>query len=160
MIINNFDFSKIKLLVCDFDGVMTDNKVIVREDGIESVICNRGDGLGIEMVKRKGVEVMVISKEKNRVVVARCEKLDIPVLSGINHKLKLLNKEIEKRNLTFDRICYIGNDVNDLECIKRVGIGVAVADSHKTLLDIADVITTFKGGEGAVREVCEWIING
>ena len=75
---NKAAFSRIKLIACDFDGVMTDNTVIVDENGKESVVCSRSDGLGIGILKEKGIEVIVISKEKNKVVGARCRKLDIP----------------------------------------------------------------------------------
>lgn len=153
------DFSNIKLLVCDFDGVMTDDSVIVDENGKESVICKRGDGLGIELIKKKGIEVIVISKEKNLVAKIRCEKLKIKILYGIDDKIELFKKEIKNRNLSFDQVCYMGNDINDLDCIKEAGIGVAVADSHKKVIEIADYITTKKGGKGAVREVCDLILG-
>ena len=90
------DFKKIKLLVLDFDGVMTDNRVLVTEDGKEAVFCNRSDGLGIEMLKKREIEVVVISKEKNKVVQARCQKLKIKFLQGIENKYKTALKEIIK----------------------------------------------------------------
>jgi len=152
-------FKKIKLLVLDFDGVMTDNRVLVSEKGEESVFCNRSDGLGIEMLKKKGIEAMVISKEKNKVVLARCKKLKIKCLSGINKKYDLFIKELRRRKLKSENICFIGNDINDLDCIKSAGIGVAVADSQQSVLDIADYITKKKGGEGAVREIIDLILQ-
>ena len=153
------DFSKIKLLVCDFDGVMTNNKVYVDENGKESVRCDRGDGLGIENYKKKGGEVLVISKEKNKVVETRSKKLDIGVFYGVDSKIDLFKREVKKLNLTMQEVCYIGNDVNDLECIKEAGIGVAVNDSRPEVKKIADYITEKKGGEGAVREICDLIIS-
>lgn len=152
-------FQKIKLLVLDFDGVMTDNRVLVSEDGKEAVFCNRSDGLGIEMLKKKGIDVVVISKEKNKVVQARCKKLKIKCLQGIDDKDSLFLKEIKKRKLKLENVCFVGNDINDLECVKNAGIGAAVADSHKSVLDIADYITKKKGGEGAVREVIDLILK-
>ncbi len=149
---------KIKLLVLDFDGVMTDNRVLVSEDGKESVFCNRGDSLGIEMLKKKGIEVVVISKEKNKVVQARCKKLKIECWQGIDEKYKLFLKEVKKRNLRLENVCFIGNDINDLECIKKAGIGAAVADSYPKVLKVADYITKKKGGEGAIREVIDLIL--
>ena len=151
-------FQKIKLLVLDFDGVMTDNRVLVQEDGKEAVFCNRGDGLGIEILKKAGVEVLVISKEKNKVVLARCKKLKIKCLNNIDNKYNLFLKEVKKRNLKLETVCFVGNDVNDLQCIKNAGIGVAVADSHQSVLDIADYVTKKKGGEGVVREVADLIL--
>lgn len=152
-------FKKIKLLVLDFDGVMTDNRVLISENGEESVFCNRSDGLGIEMLKNKGIEVVVVSKEKNKVVQARCEKLKIECWQGVDKKEAIFLREIEKRGLNLENVCFIGNDINDLECIKNAGIGIAVADSEKPLLDVADYITKRKGGRGAVRELCSLILE-
>jgi len=153
------DFSKIKLLVCDFDGVMTNNKVYVDENRKETVRCDRGDGLGIENYKKNGGEVLVISKEKNKVVRARCEKLGIRVFYGVDSKIDLFKQEVKKLNLTMQEVCYMGNDVNDLGCIEEAGIGVAVNDSHPEIKKIADYITEKNGGEGVVREICDLILN-
>ena len=155
----DIDFSKIKMLVCDFDGVMTDNRVILDENGKESVICNRGDGLGIELIKKMGVEVFVISKERNKVVESRCEKLQINFVQSVDNKRTLLNEEIKKRSLSIKEVCYIGNDINDTECIEFAGIGVAVADSNSKVIEVADFITKKRGGEGAVREICDLIFE-
>ena len=153
------NFEKIKLLVLDFDGVITNNKVYLNEEGIESVCCNRSDGLGIEMLKNKTkVEVIVISKEKNPVTLRRCEKLKIQCLNGIDQKHQILLEEIKKRNLDFKEVCFVGNDINDLECLKLVGIGVATNDAYPEVKEIANYITKKKGGEGAVREVCDLIL--
>lgn len=155
----NEKFQKIKLLVFDFDGVMTDNRVLVSEDGKESVFCDRGDSLGIEMLKKKGVEIVVISKETNKVVKARCEKLKIKCWSGIDEKTQLFLREIEEKNLGLENVCFIGNDITDLECIKKAGIGVAVADSYEPALKVADYITKKKGGSGAIREITDLILS-
>ena len=147
------------MLVLDFDGVMTDNRVLISEDGKESVFCSREDSLGIEMLKKKGFEVVVISKEENKVVQARCKKLKIKCWRGIDEKYELFLREIKKRNLELENVCFIGNDVNDSECVKNAGIGVAVADSAKLILKIADYVTKKKGGKGAVREVADLILG-
>jgi YrbI family 3-deoxy-D-manno-octulosonate 8-phosphate phosphatase len=152
------NFSKIKLLVCDFDGVMTNNKVYTDEDGKESVICDRGDGLGIEYYKKKGGEILVISKEKNKVVEARCKKLGVRVLHGVDEKLDLFIREVKKLDIVMEEVCYMGNDINDLECIKEAGIGVAVNDSYPEVKKIANYITEKGGGAGAVREICDLIV--
>lgn len=153
------DYSKIKLLVCDFDGVITNDKVIVDQDGKESVVCHRGDGLGVEMAKKQGIEVMVISKERNPVVVARCNKLKIECYNGIDTKVELLKKLVKEKSYVMDQVCYMGNDVNDIECVKTAGIGVAVADARPELIKVADYVTKKKGGEGAVREICDLILQ-
>ena len=152
---------KIKLFVLDFDGVMTDNKVIVGGNGKEFVMCNREDGLGLEILKKQtDIEVIVLSKEQNKVVPARCKKLSIKCVHGIDDKITILKNEARKRNLSFDNVCFIGNDINDIECIKEASVGIAVADSHPRVLKVANLVTTKKGGDGAVREVCDWILSG
>jgi YrbI family 3-deoxy-D-manno-octulosonate 8-phosphate phosphatase len=153
------DFSNIKLLAFDFDGVMTDNKVMVDENGKESVVCNRSDGMGIEMVKNKDIEVIVISKEQNKVVKARCDKLKIPCAHGVDDKISILKKEIEKRNLSPDEVCFVGNDVNDIECIKYVGLGVAVNNAYPEVKKVADLVTEKNGGDGAVREIIDKMLS-
>lgn len=155
----NNKFRNIKLLVLDFDGVMTDNRVLVSEDGKEAVVCLRSDGLGIQMLQERGVQVMVISKEKNKVVQARCRKLDIKCLDGIDNKRDAFLKEVKKRRLKIENVCFVGNDINDSECIKIAGIGVAVADAYPDILKIADYITKKKGGRGAVREIADLILK-
>ncbi len=153
------DFSKIKMLVCDFDGVMTNNKVILDENGKESVVCDRGDGLGIELIKKIGVFIFVLSKERNKIVEARCKKLDIDFIQGVDEKKELFVQEIKRRGLSVNEVCYIGNDINDIECIEVSGIGVAVADSNEKVIKIADFITKKNGGDGAVREVCDLVVK-
>ena len=151
----------IKLLAMDFDGVLTDNKVFIDEDGKEMVICDRSDSLGIKMLRKekKDVGIIVISKETSKVVEARCGKLNIEYLTGIDDKLEALKRIVEKKNLKFENVAYIGNDVNDIECIQNSGIGVAVSDSVNQVLPVADIVTTKKGGHGAVREFCDMLLH-
>ena len=103
-------FSVVKLLVLDFDGVLTDNRVIVQQDGTESVSCSRGDGLGIELLKKTGMDIVVISKEKNPVVTARCRKLGIECIQACDDKLTSLKQGAASRNLKPTEIAYVGND--------------------------------------------------
>ncbi|MEM6730035.1 MAG: HAD hydrolase family protein [Myxococcota bacterium] len=151
-------FADLDLVAFDFDGVMTDDTVIVREDGLEAVTANRGDGMGILRLKQAGVRAVVISKEKNVVVAARCRKLDIPCHHGIDDKLTLFKDLAAKENVRQERIAFVGNDVNDIECIQWAGVGIAVANSRPEVLAVADWVTAAKGGHGAVREVCERVI--
>lgn len=154
------ELKKIKLLALDFDGVMTDNKLIVDENGKESVICNRADGLGIEMLKKNtNIDVIVISKEKNKVVASRCKKLKIRCIHGLDDKITKLKAEVADRNLSLDQVCYVGNDINDIECLQQAGVSIAIADSYPEVLKTADLVTTKKGGDGAVRQICDWILG-
>jgi len=151
-------FKNIKLLVCDFDGVFTDNRVIIDENGKESVACSRSDGFGVELLKKNGIDVIVISKEKNNVVKARCDKMGVACNSGVDNKLEVLKKEMLKYHLKPDQVCYIGNDINDIECIKHV-VGVAVDDAVGQVKEEAKLVTKCKGGKGAVRELADILLN-
>jgi YrbI family 3-deoxy-D-manno-octulosonate 8-phosphate phosphatase len=133
--------------------------VYVAKDGRETVCCSRADGLGIECLKKQGIKVMVLSKEKNRVVEARCKKLKLKCIQGIDDKATMLKQILKEEDLSPLRVCYLGNDVNDTECVKFVYIGCAVRDSHPSLLRAADYVTKTSGGNGAVREVCDLILG-
>jgi len=155
-------FARIKLLALDFDGVLTDGFVYCGEDGYEMVRCNRKDGLGINMLQKNGLKVIVISKETSPVVSARCRKMNIECWQGVDTgdgKLAVLKRYAEQRQLLPGEICFVGDDVNDLACMKWVGIGVTVADGHPENKKIAAYITKKSGGSGAVREVCDIIMQ-
>lgn len=148
----------VEMLAFDFDGVMTDNRVLVFEDGREAVLCNRGDGMGLEMLAKAGVPLAVISKERNPVVGARCEKLKIPCLQGVEDKLTELTRIAAERGLPLAKVAFMGNDVNDLACMRAVGVAIAPEDSHPEALQAADIVTSAPGGFGAVREVCDLLL--
>jgi len=150
---------EIKLLALDFDGVLTDNRVIVTEDGKESVICNRSDGIGLTNLREIGVETIVISTEVNPIVAKRCKKLKVPYLQGCSNKWEQLQKVISKKHIPPENVGYIGNDINDLECMKRVGIPICVADAYPEVKRVAKLITKRKGGNGVVREICDLILQ-
>ncbi len=152
---------KISLFTLDFDGVFTDNRVFIDENGKETVVCDRSDSLGLKMLreKRPDVTVIVISKETSRVVRARCDKLKITCYTGIDDKLTTFQKIIADMKLEPAQVAYMGNDVNDLECITYAGIGVAVADSDPKVLAIADYITQKSGGQGAIREFIDIVLS-
>jgi N-acylneuraminate cytidylyltransferase len=152
-------FGHVRLLVCDFDGVFTDDRVYVLEDGREAVACQRGDGLGVARLRRAGVRVEVLSSETNPVVRARCRKLGIACQQGVADKLPVLRALAEEAGLTLREVAYVGNDVNDLECLRAAGLGVAVADARPELRAEADWVLAARGGAGAVRELCELIID-
>jgi N-acylneuraminate cytidylyltransferase len=149
----------ISLLVLDFDGVLTDDRVFVNEKGQETVAAHRGDGMGISMLKKAGIEVVILSRETNPVVKARGEKLNVPVYQGVTEKGEILRSLIEERNLPPEQVVYLGNDVNDLPCFPLVGLGVAVADAHPALAQEAQLVLDNKGGFGAVRELCDMLLS-
>jgi YrbI family 3-deoxy-D-manno-octulosonate 8-phosphate phosphatase len=151
------DLGAIRLLVLDFDGVMTDNRVLVAQDGAEAVWCNRGDGWGIGRLKERGMPIIVISTEANRVVEARCRKLGLDFVQGCDDKLSALKRIVEQRRLSPLQVAYVGNDLNDLECMCWVGLPIAVADAMPEVLAVARLVTVKRGGHGAVREVSDWL---
>jgi len=155
----NTSLNTISLLVLDFDGVMTDNRVLVDQSGTEAVYCHRGDGWGIAQLAAAGVEVVVLSTEKNPVVSARCQKLGIEYIQGLDDKLSALKKIVEKRYILPTQVAYMGNDINDLDCMKWVGIPIAVADAVTEVKETSTVVTNRQGGRGAVREVCDLILT-
>jgi YrbI family 3-deoxy-D-manno-octulosonate 8-phosphate phosphatase len=158
----NIKIKKIKILALDFDGVLTDGFVYVDQNGIEMIRCSRRDTLGFEALRKKGIEIVVISKEKNPVVEVRCKKMQVKCWTGINSgedKLFILKKIIKKSGLNPENVCYIGDDINDLTCIKYVGLGVTVSDGNEKNKKAADYITKRKGGDHAVREVCDIILD-
>jgi len=148
----------VKSLVLDFDGVLTDNRVWMDAEGNEQVAAHRGDGMGIALLKKSGVDVFVLSTETNPVVAARCRKLDIPVEQGLDDKGAALKKLIQERKLNAGQVVYVGNDVNDLDCLAIAGFAVVVADAHPGARHAADWHLSRKGGHGAVREVCDLIL--
>jgi N-acylneuraminate cytidylyltransferase len=149
---------KIELVVFDFDGVFTDNRVIVLQDGREAVVCHRGDGMGISMLHRHGVKMLVLSTETNASVAARCNKLKLECVQGVANKLERLKGIAADRGLPLSNIAYVGNDVNDLECMRAVGLAVVPADAHSDVVPHAQLMLKNRGGVGAVREFCDLVI--
>jgi YrbI family 3-deoxy-D-manno-octulosonate 8-phosphate phosphatase len=148
----------LRLIAFDFDGVMTDNRVWTASDGEEWVACDRSDGLGLERLRRLGIGLVVISTEPHPVVGARCRKLGLEYHQGITDKAAQLVELLAARCLDASQVIYVGNDVNDRECMRLAGCGVAVADAHPDVLGEADVVLTKPGGHGAVRELCDRVL--
>lgn len=155
---------KLGAIVCDFDGVFTDNAVYTLQSGEECVRCDRGDGEGISNLKKLGVPVIVLSAEQNPVVAARCRKLGLECLQGVAKKADCLSAWLNERQLTWEQVVYIGNDFNDLECLQRAGAGVIPSDAHQSVQNAADIVLKSGGGHGALRElsdmVCEALDTG
>ena len=151
--------AQIAALVLDFDGVFTDNRVYVSQDGTEMVRCDRGDGWGISRLKATGLPILVLSTEPNPVVQARAKKLGIPCIHGAQDKSAELSGWLGKNHLNPADVIYVGNDENDLGCMELVGCAVAVADAQPSILAKADLVLEHAGGKGAIREVCELILT-
>jgi YrbI family 3-deoxy-D-manno-octulosonate 8-phosphate phosphatase len=148
----------ITALVLDFDGVFTNNQVVVFEDGTEGVVCNRGDGMGIALLRKLGFPILVLSTEVNPVVKRRCEKLGIECKHGLEDKFATLKLWLEKNNIDISRTVYVGNDVNDVECLQAAGCGITVKDAYREAQEAAHFVLFSRGGEGAIREVAELIM--
>lgn len=146
-------------LVLDFDGTLTDDRVTVDQDGRESVTVHRGDGLGIAALRSSGLDVIILSTERNPVVAARARKLAIPALSGIEDKGAALAQWCADNGHALQRTAYVGNDVNDLPCFELVGWPIAVADAHHSVRARARIVTAARGGHGAVREVASRLLG-
>lgn len=150
---------RIALLIFDFDGVFTDDTMTVNEQGTESITCSRADGLGIELAHGAGISMLIISKETNPVVKRRAEKLKLDVLHGVNNKADFLDDYLSKRDIAWADVVYVGNDVNDIECLNRAGCGAVVANAHPQALASANLVLDRCGGNHAVRELIELILH-
>ena len=150
---------RIRLVVFDFDGVFTDNRVLISEEGRESVLCSRADGLGVALLRSAGVNAVVLSSETSPVVRARCEKLGIPCLQGVSDKGHEIESVAAHHGAALSDTAYLGNDLNDLDCLRRAGFSAVPADAHPECRNAAKLVLEKSGGRGAVREFCEWIIQ-
>lgn len=146
-------------VVFDFDGVMTDNRVLTGQDGTESVSCVRSDGLGLAALRNAGIRLQVLSTEINPVVAARCAKLGISCIHGEENKGARLAKWMVDEKIDPTQVVYVGNDRNDSKCLELVGCPVAVADAYPEARQRALIVLDQEGGKGAVRELCDLIIN-
>ena len=151
--------SQIKAVVFDFDGVFTDNRVIVSTTGEEFVVCDRGDGMGTNLLAAAGIKMLILSKEKNAVVTSRGKKLNIEVIQGCDDKLPELIKWLQKNNVDAKQAAYIGNDINDLECLSHVEVAVIPADAHPSVIKAATWILQHNGGRGAIREFADVLLD-
>jgi len=146
---------RIDLIVYDFDGVMTDNKVIVNQNGVESVVCSRADGLGVGMIKKMGISQLIITTETNPVVQCRANKLKLQVIDACIDKRSALIQYCTLHAIDLANVIFVGNDVNDLEAMKIVGFSACPSDAHWTILHMADRTLNSAGGMGVVRELAD-----
>ena len=151
----------IELVICDFDGVITDNRVWVDQDGTEMVAAYRSDSIRIKELRAIGIDVMILSSEPNRVVEARARKMGVEAIHGIalHDKGRVMLEVLQQKNIQAENVIFIGNDINDLPCFEVAGWSVAVADAFPDVIRAADYVLRKPGGHGALREVCDLILN-
>lgn len=156
MIVKSTDLDAV---IFDFDGVLTDNRVLVFSDGTEAVVCNRADGLAFDHFRAIGFPAYIVSTETNTVVRARGAKLQVPVLDSVSDKAQAIRDLCDAHQYTPARLMFVGNDINDLPAMNIVGFPVAVEDAHPRVLSAARHVLSTKGGDGAARELVENIID-
>jgi len=139
---------------------MTDNRVMTSQDGGEAVACDRSDGLGLAALRAAGLRLLVLSTEENPVVAARCAKLKLPCIHGVEDKAARLKQWLEAEGIDPANIIYVGNDRNDAKCMELAGCPVAVADAYPEARQRALLVLDRPGGKGAVRELADLILSG
>ena len=147
--------ASLRLIAFDFDGVFTDNRVFVSEDGKESVVCHRSNGIGLTLVRDIGVKTCVVSSEPNPVVVERSKKLKIECVNNCKDKVSALKKMAKKHSASLSQVAFMGNDINDLACLECVALPIVVQDAYRDVVTTALYQTRRPGGHGAVREICD-----
>ena len=157
--IQKIQLTDIKLIVYDFDGIMTDNKVYVDQDGREMVQVNRADGLAVSAIKKLDIQQIIISTEKNPVVSARASKLGIPCRQGIDDKKIALLDYCKKNDFELNHVAFVGNDINDRDVMEMVGYTICPADAHSEINKISNLVMKTKGGHGVIRELLDFIIK-
>ena len=153
------NINEIDALVFDFDGVLTDNKVLVHQDGSESVLCNRADGLAFDVLRKLKIPTYILSTESNPVVGIRAKKLKVPVLQGVANKLEALTQISIERSYNLKNIFFVGNDLNDFSVMKNCGFSACPSDSHPEIKKISQFKLKANGGDGIVREILEDIFK-
>ena len=147
------------MFATDVDGVLTDAGMYYSESGDEWKKFNTRDGMGIKLLQKAGLITAIVTQERTRLVARRAEKLAIPELhQGVTDKLSVIHDMATRHGISLRKIAYIGDDINDIEALKAVGLSAAPADSLPQVLEIVDYICRLKGGEGAVRELAEMIL--
>ena len=151
---------KIDLILLDFDGVVTDNRVWTDQDGKETVAAYRSDSILIKDLREKGIETMILSSEVNPVVAARAKKMGVEAVHGmgLQDKGRVMREILDEKNIKAENTVFVGNDLNDLSCFEVAGWSVAVADAFPEVIQAADFVLSKRGGHGAVRELCELIL--
>jgi N-acylneuraminate cytidylyltransferase len=152
-------FAGVDAVVTDFDGVHTDDSATTDAEGRETVRVSRSDGMGVAELRRAGIPVLILSTETNPVVSARARKLRVDVRQGLDDKAAALVEWAADVGVPLANVAYVGNDINDLDCLNLVGWPVAVPDAHPLVLAAARVMLTRAGGHGAVRELADCVLR-
>lgn len=151
---------KVKVLILDVDGVLTDARLVFDEQGREYKAFHARDGHGIKMLRQSGTEVAVISGRQSAAVAFRLRQLGVEhVYQGQEDKLAAFEELLHKLGVKPEETAHIGDDLPDLPLLRRVGLAVAVRDAHAAVQQHADWVTELPGGAGSVREVCDFILQ-
>ncbi len=142
-----------KIILTDFDGCLTDDRVWLNQEGEEFVAANRKDGLAVKRLKDLGIHVVIASTETNKVVLARGNKMGVEVLQGLADKAEAIEQYLKQKNLSWNDVWYVGNDVNDLGAIERANLSLCPADAVKKVRKTVDVVLKTKGGYGILSEI-------
>jgi 3-deoxy-D-manno-octulosonate 8-phosphate phosphatase (KDO 8-P phosphatase) len=149
----------IQALVFDFDGVLTNNFVVVGQDGSESVTCSRSDGLAFDVLRKVNKPAYILSTEKNKVVSARANKLKVKVVHGVDNKALAIKQFADEEKFDLKKILYVGNDVNDYNAMKLCGYTACPSDSHEIIKLNSTIVLNSKGGCGVAREIVEEVFR-
>ena len=149
------DLTAVRFAVFDFDGVFSDNRVWTNDRGEESVACFRGDTMRLRRLDEVGIEYLILTSETNDAVAARARKMRADCIKGVEDKLPVLRAEVERRGVSLGETSFVGNDVNDAECLAAVGLPVVPADAWAEVVPLARLVLTRAGGHGCVREFCD-----
>ena len=151
---------RIRLLLLDVDGVLTDGGIIYDDNNVETKVFNVKDGLGLRLLMNSGIQVGIVTGRVSSSLKHRCENLGITtIFDGIHDKAEALERIINQTGSIAEEIAFVGDDLPDIPIMNRVGLSVAVADAHENVRESADMVTYAKGGGGAVREICEAILK-
>jgi N-acylneuraminate cytidylyltransferase len=142
-----------KIIITDFDGCLTDDRVWLNQDGEEFIAANRKDGLAVKRLKNLGIEVLIASTETNKVVLARGNKMRVEVLQGLADKAEAIEQYLKQKELSWNDVWYIGNDVNDLGAIERANLSLSPADAVKKIRRTVDIVLQTNGGSGILSEI-------
>lgn len=147
------------LVALDFDGVLTDNRVLVSSEGVESVFCSRADGWGLDLLRPTGLKFAIVSTEANAVVSQRAAKLRVPVRQAVADKASAIIELAGELGVELARVAFVGNDTNDLPAMNLVGWPMCPSDSHPLIIAKARWVFTRAGGEGVIRELADLLLS-